>query len=148
VLTPAATYVYAYGYNDDAANAHSVWDHDYGADASPPQGTFITANETCAGDQAACVEWKTDRKNSRGKWIYLRKYFHTPTVVVGNPDVIESSHQAAYNAFASLLSPAGGAFYGGLRSRTHSDNITGQGVLQYVTTRTLKRRGKRPLPRP
>jgi len=141
---PSVTYVHAYGYNDDAANAQSVWQHSYASDVTPPQGDILPSGNPTSGDQAAVLIWQTDRKNSRGKWIYLRKYFHASGVEVTDPDLVAGTFMTAYTNFCNALAPAQGAFYGGIRSRTHADNITTHGPRGYITTRTLKRRGKRP----
>lgn len=145
VFPPSVHYVTAYGYNDDAANAQSVFFHDYTQDASPPAGTYGGTGQSCAGDQAALVFWKTDRKNARGKYIYYRKYFHASTVSVGDRDMIDQTHHDAYMTLVNALHPVVGAFWGGIRSRTHADGIIASGVGEWITTRTLKRRGKRPL---
>jgi hypothetical protein len=145
VFPPTVKYTHAYGYNDDAANAQAVFDHDFTQETNPPIGTYLSAEEPCAGDQAAFIWYRTNRKNSRGKWIYLRKYFHGCTVDAANRDKIDAAHFTAYMTLVNELHPAAGAFHGGIRSRTHADDMLASGVGEWVTTRTLKRRGKRPL---
>src|SRR5262252_4640546 len=71
--------VHAYGYDNTDANANHVWSYDYAAAGTPPPGTLAppVGGHLMAGDQAALVEWKTDALSTRGKMIYLRKYFHS-----------------------------------------------------------------------
>lgn len=141
-------YVRAYGYNDDAENAQAVHLKDFTADGDEIAGIYTPIGFTGSGDQAACLEWKTDRKNSRGKWIYLRKYFHSPDIENNQHDTLQPGYVTLLEAFGNELAPNGGAFYGGIRSRTHADNIVSVSAIPWSTTRTLKRRGKRPLANP
>lgn len=130
----------AYGYNSDDPNAHHVFAHDYGT--TGPPGTFVpqSADHRMAGDQAACIWWKMDRLSSRGKPIYLRKYMHSGFTDQINVDNISSLYGAQLDQYASTMK----GIHGGLRSRSHDDNVVAQGHIPYATTRTLKRRGKRP----
>lgn len=144
LYTSGTVVVRAYGYNDDTVSPNSVWSFDYaGAGATVP-GTHTRGGVAPAGDQAAVVWWKTDRLNSKGKPIYLRKYVHDPDIVTGGGDGLVTGYKTACTNFATKLKD--GTFLDArtLRSRTHADNIIASGVDQYVTTRTLKRRGKRP----
>jgi hypothetical protein len=147
VFHPGIHIVHAYGYNDDAENAHAVFDHDFAGSGAGIAGTYTTNGVLGSGDQAAVVSWHTDEKNARGKWIYLRKYFHGPDLSPTDHDSLEASYVSALVTFAAALSPNEGALHGGIRSRTAAPAITGRGALPYVTTRTLKRRGKRPVPK-
>jgi hypothetical protein len=144
-FSPPVKTVRAYGYNDDAANAQSVFSHDWLATGDWPNGSLTDSGPLMAGDQAGLIEWKTNRKNSRGKFIYLRKYFHHGHVDATNTDNLGTQTALNYRQFAHELDPAGTAFHGGIRSRTHADPLLFIGEYSYVTTRTLKRRGKRPL---
>jgi hypothetical protein len=148
VMPGTVTYVAAYGYNDDAEKAQAVWSHDFTVPGPPPAGTRPAGGHTMSGDQAAMISWRTSRKNARGKWIYLRKYIHSGAISDTDIDELDTNYQILLGALVNELSPAGGAFWGGIRSRTHADNITATSVSKWVTTRSLKRRGKRPLPNP
>lgn len=137
-------FVRVYGYNSDDPNAHHAFVHDFTIPGPPPAGTMpsITGNRM-AGDQAACVAWKTSRLNSRGKAIYLRKYFHAGYVDVGTHDNLAGQYLGALGEFGGLTQGMN-SVYGGLRSRSHDETLLQGKVITYVTTRTLKRRGKRP----
>lgn len=133
----------AYGYDSDDPAAHHVFAYDYGTTGPPGAYVPIPATEIrIAGDQAACVWWRLDRLNTRGKPIYLRKYIHGGYVLNTDTDSLSTNWLNAlrtYSGGAGMMS-----IHGGLRSRSHDDNVQASDVIPYITTRTLKRRGKRP----
>jgi hypothetical protein len=140
IFWPGVSFVRAYGYNSDNPSDPSVWTHDWTQPGPPPVGTGTFAGHGFAGDQAACVEWMTDSRNSRGKMIYLRKYLHSGAVGTVDVDQLDNSYLTALENYAGTIGP----FHGGLTSRHGNRTITGHYVIPWVTTRTLKRRGKRP----
>lgn len=144
-IFPATThFVRAYGYDSDDPNAHHVFSWDWTQPGPPPTGSFSGGGTLqMAGDQAACVEWMTSRLNSRGKKIYLRKYFHTGYMSSSDHDKLDVTWLGALNQFAGLTTGMN-LVHGGLRSRTHDETLQVGSTIQWVTTRTLKRRGKRP----
>lgn len=139
--------VRAYGYDSDDDHASSVYLKDWEHDAGPLAGTYSSfgTDFPLAGDQAVFAWWRTDRRNSRGKLVYLRKYIHDGFCSFDNPDLPGPGYKTAIETYAAALGSGSTPFAGGLRSRTHDDTITAAGCTDYVTTRTLKRRGKRPL---
>jgi len=141
---PGTKVVQAYGYNDDAADAIAVWDYNFAAKGEEIPGTYApTATEhATAGDQAACLEWMTTRKNSRGKWVYLRKYMHGAYASSTTPDSIGQDYGVAAQAFCDRLNPQIGAFFGGIRARTHDDTVQAAWCVLDITT------GKRPKAQP
>ena len=147
VYTLHTSIVAGIGYNDNTPGAHAVWVHDLRAAGSIP-GTLTesTATNRFAGDQAAVVEWRVNRKNSRGKWIYLRKYFHDAYAPEdGDPDALFGGQRGAAGSFAVTL------YSGGLNGHAIADKFgvvptNVHGVSDWLTTRTLERRGKRPTP--
>jgi hypothetical protein len=144
VLHESVHYVRAYGYDDDALNAHAVVTHFFDGTDMPAQAGAGAWALVVPGDVAAFAEWKTDRVNTRGKPVYLRKYFHTPAQSETDNDKIGPSYKTALLGFASVM--RGGSFdtSRAIRSRTHNDTIVAHKVGDYLTTRTLKRRGRRP----
>jgi hypothetical protein len=108
-------------------------------------GTFSpTAGSATPGDVAGWVRWATGDVNSKGKMIYLRKYFHDVEVdTPPNEDRITTNQHTAYVNFGvALLSALGGGF-----ALAKPDGVEPDGpsaVSTYATTRTLKRRGRRP----
>lgn len=145
---PAAKVVRAYGYDTDNPADDSVWSYDYLAAAATVPGTLSpTAHYVTSGDQAAWIRWKTSRLNSKGKPIYLRKYFHVvacDTNTLNPTDAMSTAWKTAAAAFATKMHD--GTFDSGrlITAQEHDDTILSTAYSLYVTTRTLKRRGKRP----
>lgn len=151
ILNPYTSIVRAYGYDTDDEHPISVYTKDWGTDGGATTGTYSYSSgseQPLAGDQACFVWWKLEVKNSRGKWIYLRKYIHGGYCVVGGPDSVSTAYKAVLETYAAALDYADGAFYGGIRRRADDAEVLEHGVSPYTTTRTLHRRGKRPLPTP
>lgn len=143
--TSGTSVVRAYGYANSDAHSPAVWVYDLVSEAAPIPGTLaVGASEAVmAGDQAGLVWWKTTRRNARGKWIYLRKFMHDGAVSVSDTDTVTANTFGAYGVLAVKLSD--GSFAGGriIRSPLQDETIQEPGFSNYVTTRTLKRRGKR-----
>jgi hypothetical protein len=136
--------VRGYGYSSDADDRESVWTTDLTA-GTPIAGTWDAAAANAiaqGGDTAAWIRWKTAR-TSRGKAIYLRKYFHPAYTSAAAGDTLLSAWRTLAQTFATKL--ADGSFLDArhITGRGHSDTIVNSGVAQYTTTRTLKRRAKR-----
>jgi hypothetical protein len=138
----SVSWVRAYGYDSDADDANHVFFHDFTVPGPPPVGTLgtQTGGHLMAGDQAATVRWVTDGRTSKGKAIYLRKYLHHGYVDSTDPDKVlqvtyRNEVQAAHEAIRTM--------HGGLRSRTRDLNASVTETSPWVTTRTLKHRGKR-----
>lgn len=135
--------VRAYGY--EAGNEHSVAQVDYAAaPLTPIEGTFTLVGSGSyiqAGDAAAWIRARTPNKNSRGKWIYIRKYMHN---VYANQDgLLAPDQKTAMEAFGAKL--VSGTLPGNFKWVAPQGAEGGPiAVSAYVTTRTLKRRGKRP----
>jgi len=95
------------------------------------------------GDVATTIRWDTGRRSSTGKPIYLRKYFHNAGQATGTTDNVDAGTLAAMNTFAAdvVTGLTGGFVIAGPDGSSPSE----AGVASpYTTTRTLKRRGRRP----
>jgi hypothetical protein len=153
---PAAVQVIrGYGYDNDdghkpgdsGAVAPSVWQVDLRVSPDTPvAGTLATGGiEVAPGDAAVWVRWKTSRRTDPGaKPIYIRKYFHGALGNGTDPDLVATAQKTALLALGAKMD--GGTLPG---SRTitvagQSDTIINHGCSTYITTRTLKRRSKRP----
>lgn len=137
--------VAGYGYDNDAPSSHNVWSVDLTiAPNTPVDGIFSLASgsEPGAGDSAAWVRWGLDRLNSDGKRVYLRKYFH-PAYTYPDPDTISAPWITQAAAFGGYLQDDIGIDGRTIRDVGGAD-VIGHAVSSYSTTRTLKRRGKRP----
>jgi hypothetical protein len=136
-------FVRAYGY--EAGNENSVAQIDYSvAPLTPIPGTYsITVGNQSSGDQAATMRWYTGASSSRGKKIYARKYFHCCHVHNTDPDRIHDVYKTALEVFGNKLidGTLPGSFkYCGPQGAV----LQAPQASMYLTTRTLKRRGKRP----
>lgn len=144
---PTSKIIRAYGYDSDDDHAHAVADYDYenGSGVIPGQIVTPSGSARFAGDQAGIVWAKTNRKNSRGKWVYLRKYLHDGFTTTADVDKVHPNQLGYYVTFANHLALGTIGDLGIWRSRTHNDGILDFAGSEWVTTRTLHRRGKRPL---
>jgi hypothetical protein len=142
-VASVVSFVGAYGY--EAGNDSSVAqiDYDVAPDAPAVTGTFSTTEPKLPGDTAATTRWWTGA-SSRGKKIYCRKYWHA---VYANPgasgDQLLTAQKTAFDTFAAKLIDGtlpGGFKYCGPQGAVLQAPVTNT----FITTRTLKRRGKRP----
>lgn len=152
------TYMRAYGYSAPPTPADNpttfppnVWNYNYFDAGSPPTGTLIVGTGiNMPGDDACWIRWKTTRRtNPGGKIIYLRKYFHPAWTVNTGGDTLLPAQKTALEAFGATMVTGliSGAYK--LVDKYHSDDVVSSPVAStYVTTRSLKRRGKRPNPTP
>ena len=143
IYPSSVSVIRAYGYATDNPADDSVWAS--GA-ITPIAGTLTLSGAPLApGDSAVWCRWKTSRNNSKGKAIYLRKYFH-PAVMQSTtqPDDVYGTQYTALQAFGTKLMD--GSFDSGrtLTAQTHDDTLISRASSLFITTRTLKRRGKRP----
>lgn len=123
------------------------------SDAAPageggPQGSFVAgaAYHLAPGDVAAWIRWGTDLKNSRGKPVYLRNYYHA-VYVASDGNTLDPVQRAGMMDLA--LGWQNGVTIGGRTyRRTGPNHGTPQShdVSTWATTRTLERRGKRKKP--
>ena len=133
-----------YGYNKVPVKGdHAIWsvDLDIAPNTIVP-GTYTTGGLTALpGDTAMWVRWKLDRLSIKGKPVYLRKYFHD--VYSNAVDQINTSQKTALTNFGGKMRD--GTF---LDARVITDHlgtaVLSSGISSNPTTRTLKRRGKRP----
>jgi hypothetical protein len=147
IFDSTVKFVAAYGYNSNDPNTYAAYHKDFTVPGPPPVGTFVKAASAVrfAGDQAALVQWRIDHKNTRGKWIYLRKYLHSGWANDAAHDQLDPTYVTALTTYATTL--GGTTFHGGLRAQWDGYmpmNVTASIVSPWVTTRTLHRRGKRP----
>lgn len=143
-VTSDVSFVQAYGYN--AGNEISVAQIDYRVAPNvvvTGTGNFLNRIGQ-GGDAAATTRWPTPNFTSRGKRIYLRKYWHgaygDSTLAF---DRLNVAQRTAFNTFAAKL--IDGTLPGTFRYCGPQGAVAGVGdTSQWLTTRTLKRRGKRP----
>jgi hypothetical protein len=141
-ITTEIVRAYCYESTDD----DSVFTLDTGEAGLPVTGTatYTTGSNLAPGDAAAWVRWKTARVNTHGKPIYLRKYYHGVIVspAGGDADTIQAGQVTAYRTLGTDLNTPAGDWPGicgpdGVAPGASTSS-------SYVTTRTLRRRGRRP----
>lgn len=138
-LSSKVEYVGYLGYK--AGDNHAVSIQDRVADGiSLPTGTSSASTGTQAGDTAVWVRWRLPTRNSRGKWNYLRKYFHG--VPTANDDV-DPGARTALQTYAAKMKD--GTLPGGFKICHEQGAPAGDiKVAPFVSYRQLKRTGKRP----
>jgi hypothetical protein len=137
--------VHGYGHTSDTTPA--IWSYDYSLDpAGPFAGTFPeTGCAPAPGDAAYWVRWDTGRYTSKGKKIYLRKYFHRVMLNTTGGDSIKTGQVTAAQTFGTnMLTMSSGGVHMAGPDGTRPPGPAAASI--YATTRTLKRRGKRPGP--
>lgn len=138
-VSSVTTFVRAYGYA--AGNDFSVAQIDYTlAPAVVLAGSYSTGGQVPSpGDVAAWVRWYTGA-SANGKKIYCRKYFHD--VYTSAADQLATAQKTAMVTYAGKMIDGtlpNGVKYCGPQGAVLSNPAVGS----FVTTRTLKRRGKR-----
>lgn len=123
----------------------AVWTYDYLAHAETTPGTLsLTGAVRQAGDAAVWLRWLTANLTSRGKPIFLRSYYHDVYgQSSGAPDKILAGQKSMLETFgANWVTGYGTVPY----VRAGPMGAAGSSPLasEYLTTRTLERRGKRP----
>lgn len=142
--TNATSVVRAYGHVP--GTNHAVWTYDYFSAGSTVPGTASASGseQQVSGDVAGILQWKTADYTSRGKRIYLRKFFHDPfSKGTNHEDELSATSSGNYAAF-------GASWVTGFISSTYKiagpNGAAGSSPVasKWLTTRTLKRRGRRP----
>ncbi len=144
VMHSGVTYKRALVYED--SDHPAIWTIVFADEGGEPVGNLggIGA-EQAAGDQAAVVSWRTGLVGSSGKPIWLRKYFHGVwTKPPTDMDFISDDQNAALVTFGEALrtTEITAAHYFADKNGRRPDGP--ERVDEFITTRTLKRRGKRP----
>jgi hypothetical protein len=144
--------VRAYGYDspNDTDGEHAAWSYDYLGAAESVVGTWATGTFIPqGGDAAVWVRWRTTRRTSPGgKLIYLRKYFHPAYGPSTGGDTIASTLKTALAAFGVKMIDGTLPSARKLCAMHHTEDAADFAAddveaCSFITTRTLKRRGKR-----
>lgn len=132
----------------EAGQSVAVWSYDYLANSEAVPGTYAATGAVAdSGDTANWIRWSTDQLTSRGKPIYLRSYFHPAFhSSTAGPDATATSWQTAAQAFGDDWVDGFLDGDGQERHRAGPHGVVGLVATpsQFTTTRTLKRRGRRP----
>jgi len=125
----------------------------YESDPAPigpggPPGVFVPAATAhpCPGDAAVYIRYSTTQKSVRGKPIYLWNYYHGIYYDGTAADVQDSTQKNAFDALGAALVTglnvpnATPSLYH--RAGPRGAVAQGHKVGDFITTRTLKHRGK------
>lgn len=132
-----------YGYEN--TDNDSVYVLDLRATASEVSGTYSgDPNDRESGDTAYWVRWKTDHNNSNGKQVYGRKYFHPgfSAHVAGQNDGIAADLKTLCDTYGAAMVTGFGD--GRTIADPEGNAMTTPVTSPFITTRTLRRRGRRP----
>lgn len=144
ILPATVTFVDWYGYEQGSWETKPQSFDYQGTYAGGTVGTYVTGGAPQApGDSAFWIRFDTGQYTSKGKKIYLRKYFHPAIISTGQPDNVIAALVTAANAYAAAMYSGSGLVGTARLARSTGTLVVGHLVGPYVTTRTLKRRGKR-----
>jgi hypothetical protein len=141
VIQSSSKLVRAYGYA--AGNESSVFQWDLtGEDPAALVGQNAVSGINMAGDQAVWIRAKIGT-GSTGKKVYIRKYYHDVPLGAQGGDVIHPLAVPLLQTLAETL--IDGSILGDWTwCGPQGQDATLPFAPNYPTTRTLKRRGKRP----
>ena len=125
-------------------DSDSVYSYDLAAFAGIVAGTFAIpgGDELMPGDVAYTCRWETARRTTTGKPIYLRKFWHGALQHVSDPDKVYGDLEAAVSSFGDdSMAPSGD--WPGIAGPDGVGPDSSR-AMDFLTTRTLKRRGRRP----
>jgi hypothetical protein len=140
--------VQAYGYDTDDPLASSVFGWNYTAAGDEKLGAAGPPGDAqkIAGDQALMFWAKTDQLNTKGRNIFLRKYWHGGYALAADQDKISATYKSTLQTFVDALVAGTIVELGHWRAQREPSTILAHGVDPWVTTRSLKRRGKKKKP--
>lgn len=129
----------AFGYV--AGNPVSVYQVNFLDPPNTVTAGLISPTAQANGDDAFWIRWKTADRTSKGKPIYLRKYFHGFNM--NGPDLIATTNRTPALAYAAKMTD--GSLPGSFRIAGPQGGVAGTiKIPTFITTRTLKRRGADP----
>lgn len=123
----------------------SVYSYDLSAFAGTVAGTYnpTTMSSTVQeGGTSYMARWDTGRRSSKGKPIYLRKYWHPAMSPTGSPDQVDPDLVTATSAFAANVLSSSGDWPG----LAGPDGVAPVGHLgqSYTNYRDLRKGRRRP----
>jgi|SRR5215211_694640 len=140
-LLPTSKRAHYYGYTDPDGTAQRGLAYSTVGGTNAGAMTLPSGAYQLPGDVAMCVRFRAGQ-TSKGKPAYVMKYYHGPYTRDGS-DTLDASIVTAITANAGKLRD--GTLPGGAKlARPNGIECGVPQVIPYLTTRTLKRRGKRP----
>lgn len=143
ILATNVTIDRAICYEDTDDN--SVYSYDLSAFAGTVAGTYSFSGEGAVqqeGGSSYMARWNTGRVSSKGKAIYLRKYWHPAMSGSTTPDQVKASLVTVVDTFAEDVMAASGDWPG----LAGPDGVAPIGWLAqtYTNYRTLRKGRRRP----
>jgi hypothetical protein len=123
----------------------TVYSYDLSAFGGTVAGTWAIGAGSqgyTQGDDAYLIRWNTGRLSSKGKPVYLFKYYHGGAQSDTDRDKVPTGLLAVMATFANTVRSSSGDWPG--LADKNGDEPVGYLAETYLTTRTLKRRGRRP----
>jgi hypothetical protein len=144
---PEISIVKGYAYTDPSDDRVAVYVHD--KTGTPVAGTgAFNLGQGSPGDSAMWIRWKTSRLSTKGKPIYLRKYYHgaVATVVNGqtHADTPLAAQVTAMQAFGLKMRDGTFAESRTLTDKDNTDTLTSHAVSPFIGYRQLRKGRKRP----
>lgn len=130
-----------YENTDDA----SVYSYDLSAFAGVVPGGFDSAalgRHNQEGGTSYMMRWNTGRRSSRGKDIFLRKYWHPAPSATATPDVLAPEMVTRLDTFGPAVMAVSGS-WPGLAGPDHVAPISSHS-LTYTNYRDLRKGRRRP----
>ena len=143
VLSSDVTIERAICYED--TDDDSVYSYDLSAFAGTVAGTFVLSSndaEAQEGGSSYMCRWDTGRRSSKGKPIYLRKYWHPAINDPGTPDAVCGALVVKTSAFAENVLSTSGDWPG--LAGPDGEAPVGHLALTYTNYRTLRKGRRRP----
>jgi hypothetical protein len=142
-LIPDVKVVQYYGYVGGTVASVAQIDRRLEPEAARSGTAAVAAGDKLAGDQAVMLRALVGN-SVKGKKVYIRKYFHGCPGGAGDADLVVGTVTNTLNTLGDKL--LDGTLPGGRKWCSPSGRVAIQpSVSPFVTTRTLKRRGRRPL---
>lgn len=147
IYPAGVTFVEWYGYDTGSWETKPTSFDFRGTYAAGTVGTLVTTGYQAApGDSAATIRFGTGTFTSRGKPIYLRKFIHPAYMDTSNSDLLATPQKTALDTYGTALINGTGLVGTARICRPNGVLAVDRTTATYITTRTLKRRGKRPTP--
>lgn len=129
----------------DNTDHSSVYSYNLAAFAGVVPGTYDPAAHSSyvqEGGSSYMARWDTGRRSSKGKPIFLRKYWHPAIYSLGAPDAVSASMLALVSTFAGAIISSAGAWPG----LAGPDGVAPVGHLAntYTNYRDLRKGRRRP----
>jgi hypothetical protein len=123
----------------------SVYSYDLSAFAGTVHGTYdptSSSDRVQEGGTSYMCRWDTGRRSSKGKAIYLRKYWHPAMAASADPDAVSGFLLSRTTAFATNVLASSGAWPG----LAGPDGVAPVGHLAqtYTNYRDLRKGRRRP----